>query len=200
MKRRRIIGIIFVGVVLLGSWIFTLGIAVDNSATYYPEGIAEVDGVSFFFDVDNRERNAGIPYLFMYSYDRLPYDVSVTATSPDLRLKSIHIQSVDVKFADYTHFVTTAVDAGGLFSPIMRGIRSRDPESGEISYSDSPATRVQLHFPELLTRRQSVTLRFNCFLFFDDGTSKKVVFERHLPIRDNMRTDSFRKLIGLGSV
>ncbi len=200
MKRRRIIFTLFVSTVLLGAWIVTLGIAVDNSATYYPEGVAEVEDVTFFFDVDNRERTVGIPYLFMYSYDRLPYDVSIRATSPNLRLKSIHILTVDVKFANYTHFVTTAVDVGGLFSPIISRTRSRNLKSGEISYSDSPATRVHVHFPELLTRRESVTLRFDCFLFFEDDTNEKVVFEMELPIRDKMRTDSFRRLIGLGSV
>jgi hypothetical protein len=71
---------------LLGAWIFTWGVSVDNASSYYPEGVAEGEGVTLLFDVETRDKQLGIPFLFTYSYDRLPYDLKIDAASSDLSL------------------------------------------------------------------------------------------------------------------
>ena len=177
---------------LLGAWIFTWGVSVDNAASYYPEGVAEGEGVTFLFDVETRDRHLGIPFLFTYGYDRLPYDLKIDASSSDLSLKSIHVREVEIKYDDYNHFITVASDIAEPFIPVMYADRSSDAKTGTVSFFDTPATRARFSLSHLITRSRSVTLRFTCFLFFDDNTSRKLIISKELPVRDRMNVISFR--------
>jgi len=177
---------------LLGAWIFTWGVSVDNASSYYPEGVAEGEGVTLLFDVETRDKQLGIPFLFTYSYDRLPYDLKIDAASSDLSLKSIHVRVVEIKYDDYNHFITVASDIAEPFIPVMYADRSSDAKTGTLSFFDTPATRARFSLSHLITRSRSVTLRFTCFLFFDGNTSRKLIISKELPIRDRLNVISYR--------
>src|SRR4051812_7625705 len=110
MRRKLVVALIVIAPPLLFAWIITWGVCVNNAASYYPEGVAEREKVTFLFDVKTREGWLGVPFLFTYYYDRLPYDLNIVASSADLGLKSIHLRVVEIKYDDYNHFVTAASD------------------------------------------------------------------------------------------
>jgi hypothetical protein len=182
---------------LLAVWIFTWGVSVNNAASYYPEGIAEGEGVTLLFDVETHARYLGIPFLFTYSYDRLPYDLKIDASSSNLSLKSIHVRQVEIKYDDYNHFITAASDIVEPFIPVMYADRSSDAKTGTVSFFDTPATRARISLPHLITRSRSVTLRFTCFLFFDDNTSRKLIISKELPIRKRLDVIPYRTAFSL---
>jgi hypothetical protein len=189
--------ILVVAPLILGAWIFTWGVSVNNAASYYPEGIAEGEGVTLLFDVETRDRNLGIPFLFTYNYDRLPYDLKIDASSSDLSLKSIHVREVEIKYDDYNHFTTVAADIAEPFIPVVYADRSSDAKTGAVSFFDTPATRARFSLPRLITRSRSLTLRITCFLFFDDNTSRKLVISKELPVRKRMDVIPFRTATSL---
>ncbi len=182
---------------LLGVWIFTWGLNVNNASSYYPEGIAEGEGVTLLFDVETRDRSLGIPFLFTYNYDRLPYDLKIDASSSDLSLKSIHVREVEIKFDDSNHFITVACDIAKTFTPVMYADRSSDAKTGAVSFFDTQTTRARFSFPQLITRSRSATLRFTCFLFFADNTSRKLIISKDLPVRKRMDVIPYRTAVSL---
>jgi hypothetical protein len=197
-RKRSVIKITLVfTLLLLGAWIFTWGVSVNNAASYYPEGIAEGEGVTLLFEVETHDRRLGIPFLFTYSYDCLPYDLKIDASSSNLSLKSIHVREVAIKYDDHNHFTTVASDIAEPFIPVMYADRSSDAKTGAVSFFDTPTTRVRLSLPHLITRSRSVTLRFTCFLFFDDNTSRKLVISKELPVRKRMDVIPFRTATSL---
>lgn len=192
MKRRWLKISVAAAALALVSWLITLGVSIYNIATYYPEGIVEKEDVIFSFEVDTHRRGMGIPLLFMYWADHLPYTINVTASSSNLHLKSIYVRTVDIKFGSHNHFVTAASDRGEAFLPMMGVNRTPGASPGEIVFSDSPYARARLQFPALLSRRESVTLRFHCFLFYNDNTSKEIHFDKELNIRKERKIYSHR--------
>ena len=198
--RRKITITLIIALPLLVAWIITWGVCVNNAASYYPEGIVEGEKVTFLFGVKTRKSWFGIPFLFTYYYDRLPYNLQIVATSADLGLKSIHVREVEIKYDDYNHFVTVASDAAESFTPVMYADRSTDSKTGNVTFFDTPATRARMSFPRLLTRSRSVTLRLHCFLFYNDNTSKEVVLVKELPIWSRLEIISYRSAAGLGSI
>jgi hypothetical protein len=197
-RKRSVIKITLVfTLLLLGAWIFTWGVSVNNAASYYPEGIAEGEGVTLLFEVETHDKRLGIPFFFTYSYDRLPYDLKIDASSSNLSLKSIHVREVEIKYDDYNHFTTVASDIAEPFIPVMYADRSSDAKTGAVSFFDTPATRVRLSLPHLITRSRSVTLRFTCFLFFNDNTSRKLVISKALPVRKRMDVIPFKTATSL---
>ena len=192
-RKRPVIKITLVfALLILGAWIFTWGVSVDNAASYYPEGVAEGEGVTLLFDVETRDRRLGIPFFFTYSYDRLPYDLKIDASSSNLSLKSIHVREVEIKYDDYNHFITVASGIAEPFIPVMYADRSSDAKTGTVSFFDTPATRARVSLPHVITRSRSVTLRFTCFLFFDDNTSRKLIISKELPVRKHMNVIPYR--------
>lgn len=181
-----------VAFLLLVAWIITLGLSVNHAATYYPEGIAEEEGVTLLFDVETREARFGIPLFFTYHYDRLPYDVQITASSADLGLKSIYLREVEIKYDDYNHFVTAATDVAELFTPVMYAGHSSDAATGKVSFLDTPETRARISLPRIITRCRSVTLKLTCFLFSQDQTSRKLIITKELPVRKRMSVIPYR--------
>lgn len=197
-RKRPVIKIaIVLTFLLLAAWIFTWGVSVNNAASYYPEGIAEGEGVTLLFNVETRESRLGIPLLFTYNYDRLPYDLKIEASSAELSLKSIHIREVEIKYDDGNQFVTVASGIAEPFIPVMYADRSSDAKTGSVSFFDTPATRARISLPHLITRSRSVTLRFTCFLFFDDNTSRKLIISKELPIRKRLDVIPYRTAFSL---
>ena len=203
MRRKITVALISIAALLLLAWIITGGVCVNNAASYYPEGVAKGEKVTFIFKVKTREDWFGVPCLFTYYYDRLPYDLMIVATSGDLGLKSIHLRTVDIKYDDMgNQFVTAASDnTVAAFMPVMYADRSTDAKTGNVTFFDTRASHASISLPRLLTRRRSVTLKLHCFLFYNDGTSKELVLEKELPLwRNRPEIMFYRTASGLGSV
>ena len=125
------------GLPALLAWFYTGGVAVQYAASYYPEGLVEVGGITFIFKVDVHAQSVGIPYFFMWASDSKPYDLSVQALAPNLALRNIHVRTVDAQKVGWSHAVTIAAGQAQSFQPKVLTDRLIDPITKIPSFSFS---------------------------------------------------------------
>jgi hypothetical protein len=186
MKKKTKVIVVVITAVFLAVWSLTWGIVVNTGSTYYPEGVSKDGKITVFYDIDTNRKDYGIPYLFTYHTDSLPYDINLQVMTENLEFHSFQITSIEIKYSDHTgstHLVTRSEMAVKNFKNYMKFNHKYDSKSGTARTWDSPMARVDFSFKDRIKRDASGTLKIEGFLFYNDDRSTPVYIEKELTIR-----------------
>ena len=186
MKKRTKVIILVITAVFLIVWSLTWGIVVNHGSTYYPVGASRDENITVLYNIDTNRKGYGIPYIFTYHTDSLPYDINLQVMTEDLEFHSFQITSIKIKYNDHTGstpLVTRSEMAVKNFKKYMKFNHKYDSKTGTARTWDSPMARVSFSFTDRIKRDASGSLIIEGFLFYNDDRSTPVYLEKELTIR-----------------
>jgi len=102
MKKRKKL-FLTIGITFLIVWLLTGGIVVSSYSTYYADSYNDNHKPDILLEIDVNDDLKGIPYLFQYVTDSIPYSLKMRVIHHDFdKYKYFVIEKINVKYGDGT--------------------------------------------------------------------------------------------------